>query len=237
MCNLNDRICRWRSALAAGGSCSGQDLDELESHLREQIGRLVETDLAEDEAFLVARHRLGDPASLSEEFAKVNAGAVWRSRVFWMAGGFLAIEMISQFAGLLSRVCALAGLHAGLSPETSGWFSAGGRVLALAFAFGAAWAVLSGKTLKLRRRLSELTSGASLKARLILLVPAVLIIVFGAGTMLTAMASNRLLRPEDLGDVYMKQAYFHSAWSVLLPLAMAVLMVVLSRRKIETAEA
>ncbi len=42
----------------------GSDVDELESHLREQIEQLQVSGLSDDEAFLVAHRRLGNTAVL-----------------------------------------------------------------------------------------------------------------------------------------------------------------------------
>ncbi len=103
MFDLNEAIAGWRTKLAAGGACGKSDLDELEAHLREEIENLTPSGLAEEEAFLVAKHRLGQPASLAREFAKVNRGAVWGFRVFWIVAGTLLFFVLPQFAVAISR--------------------------------------------------------------------------------------------------------------------------------------
>ena len=71
MCDVEKRIEQWRGRLAASETLSSTEINELESHLREEITGLRKLELSEAEAFLVARDRLGDAAELEGEFAKV----------------------------------------------------------------------------------------------------------------------------------------------------------------------
>ena len=59
MFNLNEKIIKWRSNLAQSETLAVSDLDELENHLREEIEQLTTLKLSDEEAFLVASHRLG----------------------------------------------------------------------------------------------------------------------------------------------------------------------------------
>ncbi len=97
MFDLNEAIARWRTNLAAGGACGKSDLDELEAHLREEIENLTALKLSEEESFLVAKHRLGQPASLAREFAKINRLAVWSHRLLWVALGLFMHFLVSHF--------------------------------------------------------------------------------------------------------------------------------------------
>ena len=97
MFDLNEKINLWRRNLAQPQTLSGSDIDELESHLREETENLTALNLSDDEAFLVATHRLGQPHSISEEFAKVNASVLWRKR-FFRAGAII-------FAWLIFSIC------------------------------------------------------------------------------------------------------------------------------------
>jgi hypothetical protein len=87
MFNLNTAIESWRQALATGDICTVDELDELESHLREQIDNMRAAGLSEEEAFIVARRRLGDTDRLRTEFAKLDPFAAWRRRLSWMILG------------------------------------------------------------------------------------------------------------------------------------------------------
>ncbi len=79
----------WLGDLRRSGSFEEADLEELQSHLEDQVRQLVEQGLSEKEAFWVAMSRLGDRNDLPSEYAKTNSRAVWRHRFWWMAAGLL----------------------------------------------------------------------------------------------------------------------------------------------------
>ena len=70
--DLEQRIVDWRRQLARSGLNSAEALDELESHLREQIDRLLQSGKADQEAFRFAVAKLGDVRLLRTEFAKLK---------------------------------------------------------------------------------------------------------------------------------------------------------------------
>ena len=69
----------WRSQLASTGAMFEADLDELESHLRDEIEALEEVGFTAAEAFRIATEKLGETRILADEFAKVNPLLVWRA--------------------------------------------------------------------------------------------------------------------------------------------------------------
>jgi len=87
MHDLNRAIGNWKSTFEQNEACGHENVQELECHLREQIGVLVESGLSEKEAFLVAESRLGDPDQICKQFAEADPSALWLRRLFWMAGG------------------------------------------------------------------------------------------------------------------------------------------------------
>lgn len=78
---VEDDIAAWRSAVTKGGAVTSADADELESHLRDQIGELRAAGLAADEAFLVAVKRLGRVDVLTAEFAREHSDRLWKQLV------------------------------------------------------------------------------------------------------------------------------------------------------------
>jgi tRNA(Ser,Leu) C12 N-acetylase TAN1 len=82
MFDLNDSVEAWQENFEAEGVYGPFDLDELESHLREEISKLTGRALSEREAFEVACLRMGDTKIVSREFAKVNAGMIFKRRLF-----------------------------------------------------------------------------------------------------------------------------------------------------------
>jgi hypothetical protein len=105
--DLKDAIRQWRDSLAASPACRPDDLDQLESHLRDSVTTLQTTGLSLREAFWVAKSRLGTNDQLSCEFAKVNAGQIWFDRVLWMLMGSLFLGCINTFAAGLSDLAAI----------------------------------------------------------------------------------------------------------------------------------
>jgi hypothetical protein len=69
MFNLEEQIKAWRSELVCRGIKRPEVLDELESHLREQIDQLKSSD---EEAFRAAVRQLGESKDLKREFSKVS---------------------------------------------------------------------------------------------------------------------------------------------------------------------
>lgn len=82
---LESQIAEWRGFIARGSALDGGDVEELETHLRDQIAELEAAGLATDEAFLVAVKRMGSIDALSREFAREHSGRLWKQLV--LSGG------------------------------------------------------------------------------------------------------------------------------------------------------
>jgi hypothetical protein len=78
---LEQQIDQWRSYLRRRQAIHSVDVAELEDHLREQVGVLVDAGLTTDEAFLVAVKRMGDLDTLSREFAREHSERLWKQLV------------------------------------------------------------------------------------------------------------------------------------------------------------
>ena len=78
---LETQIAEWRAYVEKAPAVNGRDVDELETHLRDQIAELGAAGLVGDEAFLVAVKRMGDVDSLSREFAREHSGRLWKQLV------------------------------------------------------------------------------------------------------------------------------------------------------------
>ena len=102
MRDLDQLIAAWRHELSAGGIKSPQALDELESHLREDVQRQVKAGATTEQAFASAVRRLGPVDALNAEFRK--ASGKWLERlmiivcailiafIVWMSG-FTFVQM------------------------------------------------------------------------------------------------------------------------------------------------
>ncbi len=81
MHNLEEQIAQWRTFLRRRQAIDSSDVEELESHLRDEIDGLVDAGLEADEAFLVAVKRLGSLDALSREFAREHSERLWKQLV------------------------------------------------------------------------------------------------------------------------------------------------------------
>jgi len=81
MFDLKQSVNDWRHRMLAAGIQTPVPLEELESHLREEIGRLVESGLDEQNAFRAAVQKMGAGQAIQNEFEK--AGGAQRGRL-WM---------------------------------------------------------------------------------------------------------------------------------------------------------
>jgi hypothetical protein len=70
--NLNSALQLWLERLGQSPQVKAENLKELESHVRDSVVQLQGKGLSSEESFLVATHRVGSPAKLEPEFAKVN---------------------------------------------------------------------------------------------------------------------------------------------------------------------
>lgn len=75
--DLNRAIQQWRRELAQSPALSGKSCEELESHLRESTANLQCNGLTSEEAFLIAKRRLGSAPELEAEFKKVHNICPW----------------------------------------------------------------------------------------------------------------------------------------------------------------
>ena len=96
MFELEDTIAKWRAQMVAAGLKQAGVLDELESHLRDDIEQRMRAGLAEEEAFTAAMQSIGEAEALQSEFEKATATEKRRSRirqaVFLLAGANLQME-------------------------------------------------------------------------------------------------------------------------------------------------
>ncbi|KRA24216.1 hypothetical protein ASD65_07120 [Microbacterium sp. Root61] len=79
--DLEEQITAWRTFLGTRSAVAPRDVDELETHLRDQIADLQQAGLSSDEAFIVSVKRLGSMDELSREFAREHSDRLWKQLV------------------------------------------------------------------------------------------------------------------------------------------------------------
>ena len=78
---IEAQVAQWRAWLHRRPAIRPPDIDELESHLRDEIAALVDAGLSGDEAFLVAVKRMGSLDAVSREFAREHSERLWKQLV------------------------------------------------------------------------------------------------------------------------------------------------------------
>jgi hypothetical protein len=93
MFDLEAQIKQWRRAQGEALGGRAEVVDELESHLREGVQRLMQSGEAPESAWQLALGRLGSPRELAAEFDRVGSGLTsWRpGKVVLVAQGCLAV--------------------------------------------------------------------------------------------------------------------------------------------------
>jgi uncharacterized membrane protein YbhN (UPF0104 family) len=114
--DLNRAIQQWRENLAPSPAFRRENLDELESHLRDSVTHLMQRGLAADEAFLVATRRVGGGPMLSREFSKMNAKEIWMNRALWMLVGIQVLGLVHSLVYIITEGTVL-GLKPVMTPD------------------------------------------------------------------------------------------------------------------------
>lgn len=108
--NLSAALQRWRENLSQSPQFRPENVEELESHLRDLISVLQAKGLSDDEAFHIATRRLGTAPNLEPEFAKINGKEVWLDRLLWMAVGAQLLWLLSHVSLPMADAAVLGGL-------------------------------------------------------------------------------------------------------------------------------
>ena len=82
MFNLEQPIAEWRQQMLAAGIQTPVPLEELESHLREEIQWRMKSGFSEQRAFEIATKQIGQPAALKDEFQRTNINTRFISQKF-----------------------------------------------------------------------------------------------------------------------------------------------------------
>jgi len=93
MFDLEKSIADWREQMLAAGIKTPVPLEELEIHLREEIGQQMKSGLSEHRAFEISIQRIGQPETLKTEFKKI--------------GTPMEMQKIIKLAGVVCVVVAL----------------------------------------------------------------------------------------------------------------------------------
>jgi len=122
--NLNNVVASWRQELLAQGEILPAEIRELESHLCLSIDGLKQRGLKEDEAFWVARRRLGPGEQIAAEFTKAKPYRLWQNRLHWLTVGVVGAYLWTTGLSFFSNVACKR-------LEGNGWWLAGVPMFAI----------------------------------------------------------------------------------------------------------
>ena len=253
MFQLDQAIGEWRRDCCQGGAISESSAVELEDHLRDSIERLCGSGLSEEEAFLVACHRLGKPSQLQSEFSKVHQGRIWLSRVILMLGGYLAISLLLKLIAFDQAALGFVGMlfdwdstgvpisttlfsehfqhhWSALLAATAGLLGLGLMVwLLISFSRGPGRTVLKSSP-ELEGQLFGYFNQAPGSIGKLITCWGVLYLALSAGQMILSVASARLFTAQDYGTYMASLSIYSHGNHFITVIVLLVLTALLCRR-------
>jgi len=94
MFDIEKSIANWRQQMLAAGIKTPVPLEELESHLREEIERQMKSGLNEQKAFEISVEQIGQPKMLGSEFKKSEGTLMKKIGIFAAIVGAVIISRI-----------------------------------------------------------------------------------------------------------------------------------------------
>jgi hypothetical protein len=139
MFDLDQAISEWRRRMAAGGIKTPDVLNELESHLRDDVDQQMRSGLSQQQAFEDAVQRLGQANVLKAEFKKANKAAALRFERIVLDGTGLMYLTTASYALVTHEMAAQERLL--------GFAALGFTILSgLGLRYGARWVRAKGRT-------------------------------------------------------------------------------------------
>jgi hypothetical protein len=240
--DLNRAIQSWRENLGQSPAFQHENLNELESHLRDSLATLQSRGLSVEEAFLIATRRIGQDSRLEMEFGKVNNRAIWLDRLFWILIGYQVWTFIVGFIGLVTRNALFFGLQGANYDFKSQGYTIPVALFTLVSLAGFAgslalcWWLFNRKGqrfgLWLGRRLQRRTTWALTFGLFYLLSLTNGLVNGGAQALLV-----RLLGREKINDIYISQGFSFAITSLITSAVFIGLTLFLARKRLCTRQA
>lgn len=224
MFDLNQALNQWRAQLASE-PLDKMDLIELEDHLCSEMDDLACRGLTEEEAFVMAKYRLGEDHSLSHEFVKTNPWPKWRQRFFWALVGILGYNVLGSLARLISNGAGMAAMFLGASGTSLGILQSAMHAFSLLALLAVTALILSQSHLS-----SRLLRKSSAGVMVCILTLAILLgskaLSIGA-----TIVQARMLSRADMGHMALAQSYGSWVLAILQPVLLVWVLLVLWPRK------
>ena len=124
--DIERKIEDWKTYLHSHGGFLPEDIEELETHLRDKIDVLRENGLDAEESYFIGIKRLGKTDTLSREFYKINAQSLWKHLFPPSENGrgkaardVCIIVGLALLAGLLGKIPDLFGYRTSVDSDSS----------------------------------------------------------------------------------------------------------------------
>lgn len=209
----------------AGSELLGDaDVNELEIHLREEMEHLKTTGLSDEETFLVACHRLGDTATLEQEFAKVNPRRRFTNRLSWMAIGVLGYFLVLHLSLWATNTSTMLGYVLGLRTPYLAFLACAIQVTAFATIGALAWWYLGSRSVSRTTRRMPVALCVSLFAA------CAIVALWLGDNLLFRYLLIETMPIQDYSQFAMASGWASFGWGLLMPFLIAGLIALIALR-------
>jgi len=101
---MSEQLDNWRNNLYATGNFNAEELNELESHLLDEMENVAASSLTDNEKMLVAEHRLGSVNALNKAYSKKSW--ISQTHISWSLQVLMAYFILGEVVAIMTFVAA-----------------------------------------------------------------------------------------------------------------------------------
>lgn len=214
--SLENSITQWRLMLTNDQKLVGDAVDELESHLLDEIEALKTSGLDDEEAFMVATKRMGHVDLIAAEFRKVRGNAFVLDRITPYLTGVLILLAFVELTRLLNDGLFFVTYKMGLADYNNNMLALGNISLLVVCVAGIFGLLLL--RVKNRRLIHVFTS-----------IPTLISIVVG-GRVLYILLGFQFLNNEISREQYALKSMYLNLFYMMLLLAFLIVSIIIFLR-------
>ena len=166
MFNLEQSIAEWRQQMLAAGIKFPVPLEELESHLREQVAEQVQSGVSEHMAFETTVAQIGQGRELQTEFAKERG---WRDFLRGDMSNMSIWAKLLLFVWIAACLIEFTSIYEGRVHSSATWSGSALLIISLviiaitAYMAGSIWSIfLINCTIRTRNAIQAITNAVNL---------------------------------------------------------------------------
>jgi hypothetical protein len=223
MFDLDYNMAQWRKNQSVAQPIEA--IDTIALRLRQEIDSLRKMSLSDEEAFHIARHRLGDREVLQSKADKGLSTSMWQTRLPWILGGFLVFTCMLMLVLMTSHVSTLVAREIGYGSASQVSVNNIAKVILIGVVLIGSLLILSASV---RRWLKWLTRPAdklvehSIFAALLLISTTFTLM---APTINIYWVLERLLISHHFRNVRSMDALLEQVWPVLIVIILCSLLI------------